>query len=113
MEAVKELADEVRALQEELHNLVKLKENVGFKELLEIANDQIRARTDAILLAPLTSWDKALEQEYSKGEVHGMKLLVAMTDIRIADLQERITDGLKKLETKDEHSTDDDDFSAP
>ena len=80
----------VRELQEELSRLRALKDFAGYKYLLEIADNQIKGRQDALILRPLAKMDDVLSQEYSKGEIAGIRLFRELTDIRIADLEEEI-----------------------
>lgn len=79
-----------REAQEELSGLRALQGHKGFQELLKIAQIQVDNRTQQIFLNPLKSLDAALEQEYSKGEVAGIKLFMEMTKIRIQDLEDEI-----------------------
>ena len=47
---------------------------------------QVRARTDRIMLTPLTNLDAAMEQEYAKGEVAGIRLVLCLPEQTVEDL---------------------------
>lgn len=86
----------LRELQEELSELCKLRDSRGFKRLMLIAKEQATARKDTLVLTPLKKMNEVLAQEYAKGEVAGILLIVEMTDIQIAALEDEISDKLKE-----------------
>lgn len=47
---------------------------------------QVRVRTDRIMLTPLTNLDAAMEQEYAKGEVAGIRLVLCLPEQTVEDL---------------------------
>jgi len=47
---------------------------------------QVRVRTDRIMLTPLTNLDAAMEQEYAKGEVAGIRLVLRLPEQTGEDL---------------------------
>jgi hypothetical protein len=94
----------VRELQEELSELRRLKTFPGFAWLLKVAEDQVKSRTEVIILTPLSGVDAALEQEYKKGEISGIKLFSELVDIRIDELERDIEQRIK--ETGDGRSSD-------
>lgn len=86
---------EVRDLQEEQSRLRSLTEHTGFKYLREVLQEQVKVRTQAIILTPLNSLDETLHQEYSKGEAAGISLAERFVEIRLTDLAEQIEERLK------------------
>lgn len=102
----------VREAQEELSRLNSLLKHPGFIDLLKIAEEQVNARTQSIFLTPLKRMDEALEQEFKKGEISGIKLFSNIVQIQITNLNEEIEETLKELEenkrTSRKTRTDDD-----
>lgn len=100
--------DLLRALQEERFNLTQLKEQKGFRYLMEIAQAQIDSRQQQIFLTPLKSLDETLGQEFLKGELSGITLFKRFVDIRIEALTEEITEKLEQLqENRDDRRNND------
>lgn len=82
--------DEVRELQEQRSSLKNLIEHPGYKWLMKLAESQRLARTGEILLNPLKTMDEVLEQEYKKGEVHGIMLFETIAESHVLSLEEEI-----------------------
>ena len=95
----------LRELQEERFSLVKLTEFRGYQWLMDVAQQQIKTRTVAIL-QPLETDDRAYAQEFMKGEVAGIGLFVQLVDIQIRVLQEEIERRLAEGEKADEPEHD-------
>lgn len=66
----------------------------GWALLLSVLKEQVEHRTQAIILSPLESLDKAGLQEYAKGEVQALKLAMQMPEAML----EAVVDELKQLE---------------
>lgn len=73
--------------RDELRNLENLLEEPGWKWLTSLIEEQATLRTASIILSPLASMDAALEQEFQKGEISGMRLVPALVAGRIASLR--------------------------
>ena len=86
----------LRELQEALFDLKALKKHKGYERLLLAADDQVKGRVDNLVLNPLQCMDEVLKQEYAKGEIHGIRLFMAMTDDQIDVLESEIDKILKK-----------------
>ncbi len=85
---------EANKIKGEMTNLIS---SPGWKRLLEITKTQVEGRTNSILLKPTES---AYEQEYLKGEIQGMKTLLAIPVTLVEDAK-AIIDSTKE---KDEDS---------
>ena len=103
----------VRELQEELSRLKALQDFAGYRYLIEIADAQIKARQDQLILKPLERMDEVLAQEYAKGEISGIRLFRELVGIRITDLEEEITSLLPQEELNDESADSTDDRDLP
>lgn len=80
--------DEIRAKQrsealEQRDALQSLTVNPGWLILEQFMREQIRARTDDIILQPCTGVKSQLEQEYSKGEIASMRLMLQFVETGI------------------------------
>lgn len=106
-ESTDEVQRSLRELQEELSELNALRNHRGYKKLLLIAEEQVNARISTIVLVPLETSDGVLKQEYAKGEIHGIRLFMAMTDAQI-DLIEAEMQPLLEKEKDNATSTNDD-----
>ncbi len=87
--------------QARLSEAVKVKQEMqslisspGWKRLQEISKTQVEGRTNSILLKPTES---AYEQEYLKGEIQGMKTLLAIPVSLVEDAS-AIIDSTKEEE---------------
>ncbi len=74
--------------------MMSLTSSPGWKRLLEITRVQVEGRTNSILLKPTES---AYEQEYLKGEIQGMKTLLAIPVSLVEDAS-AIIDSTKEEE---------------
>lgn len=52
----------------------------GWAALKEVLQEQLERRRNEVELKPLSSLDAALAQEYMKGEIHQLRLLVVLPD---------------------------------
>lgn len=86
----------LRELQEALFELKNLRDSRGFKRFLIIAREQSNSRKDTLILTPLKSMDEVLGQEYAKGEVAGIDLMMTITDAEIDSLETEIAELLKE-----------------
>ena len=87
---MEELEVHLRQLQEELSNLLSLREHPGYKDLMEVAQGQIDNRFPSVL-KPLDSLLEITKREHELGEMSGIKLFTLMTDARITSLEEDIS----------------------
>lgn len=83
---------------QELGALQELLSSPGWDLLVEVVEAQTSIRKDVILLTALETSDKVYAQEFMKGEVAGMRLLVQLpkdivdsTQAKIAELKQRIS----------------------
>lgn len=83
-------------LIEARHQLNQLVASPGWQLYSLLGGQQIRARTDGIILQPLQGMDAALAQEYAKGEVAGIRLATHLAETMI----EAITSTLKDMEVQ-------------
>lgn len=79
--------------EEIAHALKGLVDSEGWKIYRSIVERQQTVRFDAIVLNPLQGMDQALEQEYRKGEIQGMRLAVTLPE----SLSEAINQQLRQL----------------
>ena len=86
----------LRELQEELSELRKLSESRGFKKLMLIAKEQAESRKNQIILSPISKLDDTWGQEYAKGEVAGIELIMEMTNVQIGVLESDIAELIKE-----------------
>ncbi len=63
----------------------ELQESPGWRELQRIAKEQVSARSNQVLLVPTES---PLTQEYLKGEIQGLRLIVELPEKLAADAAE-------------------------
>ena len=96
----------LRELQEERSELVKLLEAPGYKRLMLLAEAQIKSRQDTLCITPLKQMDGVLEQEFSKGEVHGIMLFTKIVDIELEQLNQEIETKLKEQGNVDSSQTE-------
>jgi len=86
------------SLQEDLRDMATLLEHRGWKKLMEYAEQQIRGRTDEVILTPAKGLEGAMEQEFMKGEIGGIRLFCTFPEAVTSDLRsqlkkEEVTDG--------------------
>lgn len=78
------------SLQDDLRDMAALIEHRGWKKLMEYADQQIRGRTDEVILTPCKGMDAAMEQEFSKGEIAGIRLFCTFPEAVAGDLREQL-----------------------
>lgn len=83
----------LRVLQEELSNQKMLLENIGWKELMSVAQEQLQLRLPTVL-KKTDNLLSVLPQEFEKGVISGIELFCALPGIRA----EAIKDDIIKLE---------------
>lgn len=102
----------LRELQEELSNQRSLLENVGWRELMQTAQEQLKLRLPTVL----SKTDNLLEtlgKEFEKGEIAGIELFCSLPGVRMVSLEEDIDKLEKELGYDDgERTTDDTDSGA-
>jgi hypothetical protein len=79
-----ELSDE--QAREALKALKELRDSPGWAILTRVAQVQIQARTDAVMLSPRGDMKTEWDHEYKKGEVSGMRWLISLIDNEIENL---------------------------
>ena len=62
----------------------------GWGLLAEVIDQQVATRTDSIILKPLQGTDEALGQEFSKGEIAGLRLLRHLPDALVKMYEEEL-----------------------
>lgn len=73
----------------------------GWDLLVKHANEQIKTRTDTVILTPLESTGKVTLQEFMKGEIGGIRLMMALPDTLI-EVAEAVIIERKQREEDDE-----------
>lgn len=89
----KSTRDAIRALKE-------LRDSPGWAILTRVANAQVKARTDAVMLSPRGEMKTEWDHEFKKGEVAGMRFLLELVDNQIETL-----DAIKDID--DDRDADD------
>lgn len=85
-------------LIEARHQLKNLVASPGWQLYCLMVGKQIAGRTDGIILQPLENMDGALAQEYGKGEVSAMRMVLTLPET----LTEAITSSLAELKESDD-----------
>ena len=67
-----------------LRTLVK---HEGFIWLREILKEQVEGRTQQLIRTPLKSMDEVLEEQYLKGEIVSLELVLHWPEIMISDIE--------------------------
>lgn len=62
----------------------------GWAYYISVVETQHRARTDKILLEPLSGTDAVYGQEYMKGEVQGLRLAVNLPQTLIETIEQEL-----------------------
>jgi hypothetical protein len=93
--------DAIRALKE-------LRDSPGWAILTRVANAQVKARTDAVMLSPRGEMKTEWDHEFKKGEVSGMRFLLELVDNQLETL-----DAVKDFEDDRDDDTADDTSSGP
>ena len=87
--------DAIRALKE-------LRDSPGWVILTRVANAQVKARTDAVMLSPRGEMKTEWDHEFNKGEVAGMRFMLELVENQLETL-----DAIKDVEDdRDAHDTD-------
>lgn len=81
-----------------LHGLKQLVDSDGWKLYRSIVEKQQTARFDSIVLQPIPTIDAALEQEYRKGEIQGMRLALTLPAALIENLTEAVKSAREQRE---------------
>lgn len=74
----KEQEEALAVVRQQVRDLRELVRSQGWAQLLNHAKEQIRSRTDAVMLTPLEDSTRLTEQEFKKGEVAGIRLFTEM-----------------------------------
>lgn len=69
-----ELLQEENNLTETIRELKELIASPVWKKYSDLIESQVEGRINTFILSPLATLDGALEQEYAKGEIAGMRL---------------------------------------
>lgn len=64
--------------------------------------EQVRLRTQKIILSPIGSLDETLAQEYAKGEVAALQLTLSMPEALVETLSEEIKQENEELKNASE-----------
>jgi len=81
-----------------LEGLVK---SPGWGLLRKVAEEQVRLRERHILLKPLTGLDGVPAQEFEKGEVAGLRLLLTLPENMIAGIEYEMKEGATNDESEE------------
>lgn len=96
-----EARDAIRALKE-------LQESPGWRILSRIAEAQVKARTDAVMLSPRGDMKTEWDHEFKKGEVSGMRLILSLpsSHLDLLEAQKEIEDVRNADATADDSDAD-------
>lgn len=83
---------------EGLSDLRLLLQSQGWALLNKHVQAQIDARTDAIILTPLSRMDDTLEQEYKKGEIAALRLTMVLPQTLVEEAERALADMRKNDE---------------
>ncbi len=101
----------LRELQEELSRFRSLIEHRGWKEMIAIANEQMKLRLGNILSA-VQSQDELITREFEKGEMNGIDLFCRLPMARITALEEDVNALEQELGYDGQTGTDGNDGSG-
>jgi hypothetical protein len=99
VEGNREEVNPPQGLEGRLEALRRLVNSPGWALFRELVEEQIRVRTDRVMLTPCKSLDECLEQEYMKGEASMARTLTEMPSVALAEM-------LKDLRDERENSGD-------
>lgn len=107
MDASKEVVvlDPEEGPAEQLQILRQLLKSPGWDLLVKHANEQVKTRTDEVILRPLESTGKVTLQEYMKGEVGGIRLIMALPETLIEIAEAVIIERRKREENESEETS--------
>lgn len=91
-------ARELRELQEEQSDFKSLLEHRGFARFMQVFREQLKHRIDKVTLSPLQNINEVLEQEFCKGEIAGITLVVDLIPARLELIKGEIEEILEELE---------------
>lgn len=91
------------SLSEQKEIWQNLQRTEGWKLLVANAIEQAKGRENTILLTPLKCADDAFEQEFMKGEVAALRLVIQLPELAIQQLEADI-EALNKEGIKDENT---------
>jgi hypothetical protein len=83
--------------EEAIRNINALKKLVasdGWQIFVDIGKEQMHDRTQPVVLKPLTDIGGVLHQEFTKGEIAGITVMLAMPEVQI-EASEAILEALK------------------
>jgi hypothetical protein len=97
-------SSEARSLRDALSSALRdksalagLTENPGWRMLRAWIEEQVRYRTDQIVLQPCRGVESQLEQEYMKGEISALRTLTAFVDT-VTETADAVIGALKDVE---------------
>lgn len=61
--------------------LKALLESTGWSILVATMQDQVKARIEALVLSPLKTSDEVYQQEFSKGEISALQLVLRLPEL--------------------------------
>jgi hypothetical protein len=94
---VENLEARLRELQEEFSNCKALVDHVGWKELMQTADEQVKLRIPSAL-GKVDNLFEVTAKEFEKGEISGIELFKALPSIRMEALEQDIMAIEKELE---------------
>ena len=71
-------------------DLQRLRKSEGWARLVEILQEQVETRRNVIELTPLASMDGVLEEQYKKGEIAALRLIIKLPETTIETLSATI-----------------------
>ena len=95
-------------LGEALHLWKALSEHRGWQMLYKLAEEQRAMRQNTVCLTPVSSFGEVLAQEFAKGEVSGLALLITLPEVQmdIVEAEIKSLDTIEEMEKKDGRGND-------
>ena len=90
----KQMEEQLKEAREAANEFKEMMETAGWQRLKKIMDTQIEGRQNEILLQPVQDTHA---QEYSKGELHGIRLTMDIPRLAI-ELSKDLTEQARKLE---------------
>lgn len=92
--------------REAIRSLKELRDHPGWHILCRIAKVQMDARINTLILTPRTDMKSEWEKEFSKGEVAGMKFILAIPESELDTLEAMKEEIDERTESADASSED-------
>lgn len=101
-EELEALESEIAVLRENMRELKDMVDSRAWKQYSDLIASQIEVRINQIILTPLIGHDAVFEQEFSKGELAGMKFCMAILQTVIENTETDVSRAESHLGEQDE-----------